>query len=1041
MLRKGEKAHKPNKAGKGVKRPLVTARPATPTAAARLPIISTLEFPAPVLPLTDPSQAVRKWCFKHGSPVINPLLKKSYFADDKEIILSEGPAPSYSLKRGKVVRVNRQNIKIPGDVPLSSWSEIIYEETSYDRALKQWVTSRVIGWVNDAYLDDYHEQFPDFEVEIPNATKDSTDAQQFMFIKDEGEFNVKTNMCGQLCVAFVIKENIDTVLDNWRKKGKKNYYGSLVGKGQNKTTTQEHLKDILDLYYTNADDVLPFKEGLVAIPLAAPANEPNYPHASNELQERLKTHSLITLVRIDLNNGELNPVEHAKPRNHWIVVDKITRNGNGVEIYNPFPNKRQEYSFQEFYKSMGSNPSSGWWVKRNDFSLADLAEQTLKLKLPMKVRIENPNPTYKAAQYIDVDGKKMTQMCGEFCVAFIVKKSIDTVLENWKQVRPKLYAYIMGNNKFGKNMETGTFELGTILELYGYKKGSDFMEFSAGLIDPYTKRSLPSPGGIAKMLETYLLIAGVNIDGITGKLKPGNDVRHWVVVNKLTPVGRETGGNGGWVEIYNPFQNRWEEYSYKEFIQSVGVQGIEPALWVSWSGLWVKRGVKPKFTPQVVLEPIIEDKVNPGRKPRKNGKVGKWTEGQLLVAIRQRSQRGIPANKIAVELAEKSGWKRLDILSILKKMVNVTKFGKWSEAQLHREFEKRRQTGKPVNKIAAELAAISGWKRQDIIGILKKVVKAGGAEKWTEEQLVMAIKDQLKSAKPVNKNSAALVEISGWKKWQISKILKNMAEAEKMTKNRSRSILDNKSAIVVDPKSIIHASKRLAEFVEWQNSLLSLPDSKLYRVRKWGDPVMVKYGFDVSQAGTSNFQAVGLYNDGVKEFGAVTNFIRISHDEVMRLKALQIEDNYVAKRDDWRRQKMNWLCKYRGTIYFHDNNSDTWSTAPHIRWGTLALGGNLVQVEGTEIIRAKLRNGVKGEVGMARLKGFRMSDWDRPLDDLLAEGLVHRCFCAYHHNHFGDSPKGIVYSPFYSTLDWDFVGTTKPNALYIPVEWLEPKDS
>jgi len=161
----------------------------------------------------------------------------------------------------------------------------------------------------------------------------------------------------------------------------------------------------------------------------------------------------------------------------------------------------------------------------------------------------------------------------------------------------------------------------------------------------------------------------------------------------------------------------------------------------------------------------------------------------------------------------------------------------------------------------------------------------------------------------------------------------------------------------------------------------------------------------------------------------------------MKLYAMQIEDNYVQKRKDWRSQKMNWLSKPYGTIYFSHRGFADWRKAPFIEWGTLALGGNLVKVEGTETIRAKFRDGVKREVEMARLKGFRSSDWNRPLDDLLAEGLVHRCFCAYRSNHFGDSPKGIVYSPFYSLLDWDFAGKANPDALYIPIEWLELKGS
>lgn len=372
-------------------------------------------------------------------------------------------------------------------------------------------------------------------------------------------------------------------------------------------------------------------------------------------------------------------------------------------------------------------------------------------------------------------------------------------------------------------------------------------------------------------------------------------------------------------------------------------------------------------------------------------------------------------------------------------MTKVTNFEKWTEMELRLEIEQRRKSNKPFNKIVAELAEISGWKRKEIISIFNRVVTTGNLEKWTEEQLLAAIQEELKNTKSAHKIAAKLAEGSGWKRQEILKLLGNRVETEETLKGKLRPTNEDQSTIDVDPHTILQASKPWADFRTWQNSLLSVPDSNLYRVRKWGDPIMIQHGFDVNQSTQTNFQAVGLYNDGNHEFGAVSSFLRISHDDVMRLKALQIEDDYQDKREDWRKQKMNWLCKFRGTIYFFDNESDKWSTARCIRWGTLALGGNLVRVEGTELVRAKLRDGEKREVEMARLKGFRASDWDRPLDDLLAEGLVHRCFCAYRKNRFGDSPKGIVYSPFYSPLEWDFSGTAKPTALYIPVEWLEPK--
>jgi hypothetical protein len=204
---------------------------------------------------------------------------------------------------------------------------------------------------------------------------------------------------------------------------------------------------------------------------------------------------------------------------------------------------------------------------------------------------------------------------------------------------------------------------------------------------------------------------------------------------------------------------------------------------------------------------------------------------------------------------------------------------------------------------------------------------------------------------------------------------------------------------------------------------------EMRRIRKWGDPVMLQYGFDVNSVGTTNFQAVRTYNKSTG-FGAVTNFIRIDRDDIDNLHEMQIPDNHTSE------QKMSWLCGWRGKIYMYDNVDDNWRTSAQIRWGTVSIGGNLVQVERYETFPVFL-NGEKRSREMARLVGFRKTDWGRPLTELLALGLVHRCYCVYKNNQFGDSPNGIVYSPFYGLQDWDFAGQDSPDALYLPTEWFE----
>ena len=76
-------------------------------------------------------------------------------------------------------------------------------------------------------------------------------------------------------------------------------------------------------------------------------------------------------------------------------------------------------------------------------------------------------------------------------------------------------------------------------------------------------------------------------------------------------------------------------------------------------------------------------------------------------------------------------------------------------------------------------------------------------------------------------------------------------------------------------------------------------------------------------------------------------------------------------------------------------------------------------------------------MAMARLKGFRLADWSKPLEQLIREGKAHRAYCVYPGNVFGDSPKGEVYAPFFSPLDWEFGGGKEPAAFYLPKDWLE----
>lgn len=178
-----------------------------------------------------------------------------------------------------------------------------------------------------------------------------------------------------------------------------------------------------------------------------------------------------------------------------------------------------------------------------------------------------------AAQYMILDGDVKYNMCGQLSVAFIGGDDILTFVQKWKETSPVYHNWAIAGDK---DQPTGIDAVVSMLKVYGYKANTDdIITFSAGLTDPVVGLKL-SPGRFQKMLENYYLIAGVKIDRITGKLK-AQGVGHWVVLDKIRPNGI----NGGWVEIYNPFPNKRQEYSYDEFI--IACNGPH------WHGLWVKR--------------------------------------------------------------------------------------------------------------------------------------------------------------------------------------------------------------------------------------------------------------------------------------------------------------------------------------------------------------------------------------------------------------------------------------------------------------------
>ncbi len=236
---------------------------------------------------------------------------------------------------------------------------------------------------------------------------------------------------------------------------------------------------------------------------------------------------------------------------------------------------RRDYSEVSFYRL--SQAMTGWFrsdavaeyvypepdkdpeIEANKANAFDLTQAVLRLPQDPEIAAAKA-AGYTGAQYIDIRnalGKALRHfcLCGEFCVSAIVGSDIIPVLGNWLQSGYWRVNEILNNPKG----LTGLGDLQSILQLYN----------CAGI----TYNSAPvSPQFIKnRLLNGEFAISGCSITS-GGKVKEGEGIRHWVVVEDVLPVG-----NSGWVRLYNPFHNRSEVYEYETFMRSAGT-GV---------GMWV----------------------------------------------------------------------------------------------------------------------------------------------------------------------------------------------------------------------------------------------------------------------------------------------------------------------------------------------------------------------------------------------------------------------------------------------------------------------
>ena len=167
-----------------------------------------------------------------------------------------------------------------------------------------------------------------------------------------------------------------------------------------------------------------------------------------------------------------------------------------------------------------------------------------------------PNPN-DAEQYAMIHGVKQTELCGEICAAYLLNVALEDLLAEWQRESLSVYQRVF--NWFSTRKAKGTGPADVQSMLAAFEKPSHLL--IDALRDPILKTSRYTVTGLSALAGRA--IVSVHIDKYTGRLKPGG-ILHWVVATRVIP---ERTGYGA-VELFNPFPNRIEVYSWPEFIAS-----------------------------------------------------------------------------------------------------------------------------------------------------------------------------------------------------------------------------------------------------------------------------------------------------------------------------------------------------------------------------------------------------------------------------------------------------------------------------------------
>jgi hypothetical protein len=190
--------------------------------------------------------------------------------------------------------------------------------------------------------------------------------------------------------------------------------------------------------------------------------------------------------------------------------------------------------------------------------------------------------------------------------------------------------------------------------------------------------------------------------------------------------------------------------------------------------------------------------------------------------------------------------------------------------------------------------------------------------------------------------------------------------------------------------------------------------SDIYRVRKWGDPVVADLmGGDTNmlpKPDEGNFQVIqtaSIGGDGKPFFNCINRFqkdLPLSYLESIQYPS----EGYTVS------QKMNWLINYPT----HGVSPYWMKDSPTLYFGPLVFGGQLVQLGEQITVNGKYPNRDKFEpITFRRVIGVRKSELGKYTYTTRPD-KIQRATSAHHPNIYSQHPKGEIFHPVWSDIDW-----------------------